>query len=112
MKKIIIIAMLSIVLAACATTNVGTDFDMTKVSLIQKGQTTQTDVIAMFGKPTTVSNTSNGMSILGYSHVKSHGNALGQGSSTVKILTITLENGIVKDYSQTENSAKINSLGF
>lgn len=104
--------MFSIILAACATTSVGTDFDMNKVNQIKKGVTTQADVIAMFGKPSTTSNTSNGVSVLGYSHVVSRGNALGHGSSKIKILTITLDNGIVKDYSQTENSTEMKSFGF
>ena len=62
-----------IVCVGCAT--VGTKIDASSVNLLKVGVTSKADAIALLGNPRTVSETSNGTSMLiwAYAHVQTFG---------------------------------------
>ncbi|AYA63861.1 hypothetical protein [Alteromonas sp. RKMC-009] len=117
MKSVCII-FLSLVIFACASS--GTKVDQNYVSQIEKGVTTEADVVARLGQPMGVALSSNGEKILTYMHVSSHatpesfipiaGIFIGGAKSEATIFTVTInkETGIVKDwnYSQSNNTVK------
>jgi len=75
----------------------GKDFNEANVSKIQKGITTESDLIAWFGKPSNRVTTSGGRVSLMWAHYTSQGFVAAH--STSKTLTVTLgPEGKVEDY--------------
>jgi len=76
----------------------GQDFNEANVSNIQKGITTESDLVAWFGKPSNRVTTSDGKVSLMWAHYTSQGFVAAH--STSKTLTVTLgPDGKVADYS-------------
>jgi outer membrane protein assembly factor BamE (lipoprotein component of BamABCDE complex) len=63
----LIIALTIALTIGCAS--VGEKFDMGKVDQIKKGETTQQEIVQMFGKPSTIVRNSNGETVLSYMYV-------------------------------------------
>ena len=119
---IIIIALVSVFLASCASSIHGTKVDSAQVNQIQKGKTTETEVIRMFGKPDEVTTTGNQRNLL-YTYMKTSG-SVGFKGIVIFILTlgiyppsvnattesnslnVTIENGLVRDFTYSEGSQK------
>ncbi|MCJ7783839.1 MAG: hypothetical protein MUP41_07880 [Desulfobacterales bacterium] len=83
---------------SCATMTSGKKFDTSKVSLIQKGVTTQAEILKWFGNPNE-KGFKEGKEVWGYSHV-----SVGYfgGSSTKSLQIVFDENKVVSDYSYNE----------
>jgi hypothetical protein len=83
----------------CSTYNpVGQKFDTTAINRIELGKTTEKEVIAMLGAPTSQTKTENGIVI--YTYTYGYQEFLGADNS-VDSLRIQLFNGIVINKSQT-----------
>ena len=67
MKKYLILILI-FCLCGCAT--IGRKFDVDKVGLINKGETTKQEILDTFGKPTSVSTDSDGRDTFLYLHMK------------------------------------------
>jgi hypothetical protein len=98
MRKLILGLGFSFLLAGCAS--VGQDFDEGKISQIQKGVTTEQEVISEFGQPTSRSVDSEGNSVLIWTY--SHANAFGKANG--KSLLVQLSGGKVKTYTVNKTS--------
>ena len=119
---IVIIMLVSVMLASCASSIQGAKVDSAQVKQIQKGKMTETEVIQMFGKPNQVTTNGNQRNLL-YTYTKTSG---GVGFKGILIFILTLgiyypsvdvttesnslnviiENGIVRDFSYSEGSQK------
>ena len=119
---IIIIALVSVFLASCASSIHGTKVDSAQVNQIQKGKTTEAEVIKMFGKPFQVTTTGSQKNLL-YTYMETSGSVgfkgillsiltLGTYSPPVNATTesnslnVTIENGLVRDFTYSEGSQK------
>lgn len=74
--------------AGCVTVESGTKFDTSAESRLKIGQTTVADAEAWFGKPTQITQTSNGSTVLVYVHMVAHGNFVGHGSGETETLSL------------------------
>ena len=119
---ILIIVLVSLFLASCASSIQGTKVDSAQVNQIQKGKTTEAEVIKMFGKPFQVTTTGSQKNLL-YTYMETSGSVgfkgillsiltLGTYSPPVNATTesnslnVTIENGIVRDFTYSEGSQK------
>lgn len=107
--KITIIAIMVALLAACATRSytVGKPFPSEKVELIKKGETTASEIEAMFGQPFSKSATSATQEKWIYSYVQGTASAtMGAVSSTSnqKTLDLLMDDGIVINYTFMEGA--------
>jgi outer membrane protein assembly factor BamE (lipoprotein component of BamABCDE complex) len=98
MKTTILAIAIAALFCGCMSVHTGNNFDASKVSQIKKGETSESQLIAMFGQPnqrTTNSQTGNSLTWM-----YSQGNAgLGGATSTNKTLTAFMNQaGIVTDY--------------
>lgn len=104
MNKLIIPLML--ILVGCAS--VGHQFDSTKIQSITKGETTESQLVAMFGPPMTKGINSEGEEVLtwmyteaqvkGQTFVPFAGAFIGGMNSKTKTLTVSLAGGKVTKY--------------
>lgn len=109
-----LIAALSILIVGCAST--GNNFDEGKVAQIKKGETTELDLIQLFGQPQSRSMNSEGQSILTWSYTESRvkgetfipyaGMFMGGANSAHKMLMVTLANGKVANFSSTTGATQ------
>jgi outer membrane protein assembly factor BamE (lipoprotein component of BamABCDE complex) len=107
--KLVITAAFAGILVSCAS--VGNNFDETKVSQIKKGETTEADLIQMFGQPQNRTVNSEGVSTLTWTYAESRvngktfipyaGSFLGGSSSKNKTLTVSLLDGKVTSFTST-----------
>lgn len=89
---------LSILVVACAT--VGTQFDETKVQQIEKGKTTQAQVLELLGKPFGKGVDSQGKTQWKYQYLRS----IAYGRTTHKMLIIMFDkNNVVEDFHYQES---------
>lgn len=119
---IVIIALVSVFLASCASSIQGTKIDSAQVTQIQKGTTTEAEVIKMLGKPDQVTTNGN-QRTLSYTYTKTSGSVglkgillyfltFGIYQSPVNVTTesnslnVIIENSIVRDFTYTEGSQK------
>ena len=119
---ILIIVLVSLFLASCASSIQGTKVDSAQVNQIQKGKTTEAEVIKMFGKPDEVTTTGNQRNLL-YTYIKTSGGVGFKGilifiltlgiylpsvnaTTESNSLNVTIENGIVRDFTYSEGSQK------
>ena len=96
-------------LAGCAST--GTNFDESKVSQIKKDQTTEADLVQMFGQPENRSVNSEGQTILTWIYAQSEvkgetfvpyaGAFIGGTRSQNKTLNVTLQDGKVVSFASS-----------
>lgn len=99
MKKLICISFLAATALVAGCASRGHDFDSSKVSQIQKGKTTEADLVALLGEPTNRQNR-NGQTTLVWMY--SHTN--GFGSTGAKSVTASLDSsGRVEDYTSSGN---------
>jgi hypothetical protein len=100
-------ALCSIILFGCASA--GTNFDSRKVTEIQKGRTTEADLVGMFGEPKARGIKTGGVKTLSWVYVQSQvkgetfipfaGAWLGGTDTKTKTLTVSLDDkGTVSDY--------------
>ena len=114
-----------LLLNGCTGTTSGTRITTEQTHQIEKGKTTEREILSMFGKPTSVM-TNNGKEELGYTYVHT-GGSVGLGAvllnvvtlglyTPVKIktetttLTVSVENGIVQNYGYSESGS--NGIGY
>ena len=109
MKTIVNLFLLStiaVLLGGCAST--GNNFDESKLSQLKKGETTETELVQMFGQPEQRGMNSEGMTTLtwmyqestvkGESFIPYAGPFIGGTRSRNKTLTVILNNGRVANY--------------
>jgi outer membrane protein assembly factor BamE (lipoprotein component of BamABCDE complex) len=96
-SKVFVVLLAALLLASCSA-SVGKKFDTSKVSLIQKGVTTQDEILKMFGKPNQ-KGFKEGKEVWGYSHYS--GGYFG-GSSTKQLEIVFDDNKVVYDYTYAE----------
>ena len=105
-------------LNACAS--YGSNFDMSRVDDIQKGVTTESEVITFIGKPTGISRTSEGDKILTYIYTSTQvkgatfipivGAFAGGADVSTKMLQVWIDNtGIVSRYLMNESGSTVNN---
>jgi len=107
--RFILIAITAAVVAGCAS--VGKNFDESKVAQIKKGETTEAQLVLMFGEPQNRMVNSEGQSILtwmytqanirGESFIPIAGAFVGGADTKSKSLNVTLKDGTVQSYSST-----------
>lgn len=86
------------VTALTGCVSLGKDFDEANIAKIQKGVTTEADLVAWFGKPSNRASMSDGTVSLMWSHYTSSY----MGATTGKTLTVTLDsNGKVSNYTSS-----------
>lgn len=105
----LLVASLTAILLGCAS--VGNNFDQTKVSQIKKGETTESQLVQMFGEPQNRTTDSEGTTTLtwlysesavkGESFIPYAGTFMGGTRSKNKSLTVVLKDGKVQSYSST-----------
>lgn len=92
-KKIVLVAALSVALHGCAT--VGTEISDQKISQIKKGLTTEKILRSDFGKPYAETLDSDGKKSLVWTYAHANGFTVGQGTS----LSVKLDKqGVVENY--------------
>jgi hypothetical protein len=101
-------AMLLVPFTVGGCASAGRDFDDTQVSSIQKGVTTEQDLITMFGQPENRSMNSDGQTVLTWMYTHGHVNGksfipfagafMGGTNSASKSLTVTLKDDKVVTY--------------
>lgn len=99
-----------IILSSClmvAPRSGGTKFDESFVDGIQKGRTTTAELQQKLGKPLSVTRTSGGSETWTYSGWEGKPATIGSGYERMRtrVLTLTIRNGVVSDYSLTESDS-------
>jgi len=112
------ILLIIILIAGCASA--GNNFDDSKISQIQKGQTTEADLVQMFGQPQNRATDSEGMTTLTWMYMQSTvrastfipyaGAFMGGTNSKDKTLNVVLADGKVKSYSMTGGGMDTRSM--
>ncbi|HEJ7888738.1 TPA: hypothetical protein SMI07_000732 [Serratia liquefaciens] len=112
MKKVILAVLMASVLSGCvyrSTAEAGKDFDQTKISSIQKGKTTESDLLSSLGEPVKKEVVSAEETKWIYEKVTS--TAAVKVFSTKpridtkrKALEVLLKNGVVTNYAFTDNA--------
>jgi outer membrane protein assembly factor BamE (lipoprotein component of BamABCDE complex) len=107
--QLAIITIAGVILAGCAS--VGNNFDENKVSQIRKGETTEADLVQMFGQPQGRGMNSEGQANLtwmytqanvkGESFIPFAGAFVGGTQSKSKTLTVVLQDGKVKSFTSS-----------
>ena len=113
------VALVGAAVAGCASS--GKDFDSTKVTSIQKGKTTESDLVQMFGEPQQRMTDADGSQHLtwrfseakanGASFIPVYGMFAGGSSGTDKSLMVTVANGVVTDFQSTQGTTGVNRGG-
>ena len=106
---LLLVATAAALIVGCAST--GNNFDDSKVSQIKKGETTEADLLQMFGQPQSRSLNSEGQTILTWSYVEARvkgetfipyaGAFMGGSTSAHKMLTVVLLAGKVASFNST-----------
>lgn len=86
LKSVMVAVVMVSLLGGCATVESGNKFDTYAESRLQVGVTTVGDALAWFGKPTQITQSSDGSKLLVYVHMVAHGNFIGHGSSQMESL--------------------------
>lgn len=86
LKSMAAAVVLASLLGGCATIESGSKFDTSAESRLQVGVTTVSDALSWFGKPTQITQGSDGSKLLVYVHTVAHGNFTGHGSSQTESL--------------------------
>lgn len=113
--KILGSLMVGLIIAGCAST--GQNFDESKVSQIKKGQTTEAELVQMFGQPTNRAISSEGTTMLTWMYIESRvkgesfipgvGGFVGGTNSKQKYLTATLgPDGTVQNYTSSSGGTE------
>ncbi|WP_061799244.1 hypothetical protein [Serratia ficaria] len=112
MKKIILALLMASVLSGCvyrSTAEAGKDFDQTKISNIQKGKTTETDLLYSLGEPVKKEVISADETKWIYEKITSTA-AIRVFSTKPKVdtkrkaLEVLMKNGVVTNYAFTDNA--------
>ena len=118
MRSALLLMLPALLLAGCATS--GRDFDSAKVSQIKKGETTEQQLVTMFGEPTQRAIDSEGMTHLTWQYMEARANGKNfipvygmfhhETDTANKTLMVTLKEGIVTNYtaSQGANESHLN----
>jgi hypothetical protein len=115
---------MAIAVAVIGCASAGNNFNESRTTSIQKGVTTEKDLVDMFGAPNSQTRNSDGMTILEWTYAESQVNGksfipyagafLGGSSSANKSLKVTLNSsGVVTDYTMTSGGMdyRSNQLG-
>lgn len=115
MNKILSL-LFAVSLTGCMAT--GTDFDTSKANNLEKGVTTESQVYSIFGNPMSATTDSNGRRILVYSHtdidvdgatyIPIIGLMAGGATSKSKTLVVTIQSGLVTDWTVSNTEARTN----
>jgi cytoskeletal protein RodZ len=108
----LVLLCLSLALAACASS--GTNFDETKSSSIEKGVTTENELVQTFGPPTSSTVSADGTKTLvwAYAHSQANGESfipfagswVGGVHTKSKALSVTLRHNRVTDYAVSHSA--------
>lgn len=110
--KYLALILFAMLLTGCYST--GAPIDTAKANQFVKGETTESEVIAALGKPTTITTNDLGEKQISYLHTDADVDAAtyipivgifaGGATGTAKTLTVSFDNkGIVKDWSMSES---------
>ena len=121
-RKILLILTVSLLFAACATTNVtkfGRDFDETKTDSIVKGKTTKQEIVQLLGKPHDKTLQESGTEEWIYLHrvteittkppPTAFHSAKREGTVKEKKLEICFDKGVVKNFVLSESTRPVAS---
>lgn len=112
---------LSFVIALTSCASHGNKIDRNYASTIQKGVTTENDVIAKMGQPTSKGYNSEGHRTLTYLHVSTRTKAStfipvvglftggADTESTILVINIDSDTGIVKDWNYNQSNSEVNT---
>ncbi|MDR3455847.1 MAG: hypothetical protein P4N60_00255 [Verrucomicrobiae bacterium] len=101
MRNLLWIIAAASLLCGCMSVSTGKNFDESRINQIQKGETTEAQLVEMFGKPNQRTTSTITGAMLGWVYSKGNAGFAGATSSN-KTLTVFLDQaGIVKDYSFT-----------
>ena len=113
-----ILCFVALLAASCAS--VGNNFDESKLSQIKKGETTDADLMKLFGEPESRTMNSENALILtwmysearvkGESFIPYAGAFMGGSRSKVKTLTATLTNSIVASYTYSGGGTETRNM--
>ena len=102
------VLILGLITSADGCMSSGTNYDQTQVSQIKKGQTTEAQLVQMFGEPTQRMTDGDGNNHLTWTFTEAQANAAsyvpvvglfaGGTNGTTKSLFVTTKNGVVTDY--------------
>lgn len=117
--KVLLAITLILTLAGCAS--YGKRVDRTYADQLQKGVTTESEVLSALGQPMSVSYNSNGEKTLHYVHVKSQTKAISfvpivglfaggaDTESTTFLIIIDKDTGIVKDWNYSQSNSSMDT---
>jgi len=116
--RLIYIVLASFFIISCASTNyeIGSNFTAEQVEGIEKGVTTQLDIIAVFGEPASKTRTSEGSEVWMYQYINTSSHAQNlvvtmnvETRSESKSLMITFIDDVVEKYTFTESPSTVKS---
>lgn len=95
----------------CATMESGTDFDMATAHSFKAGESTRADIERALGPPSSVTEASDGSSMLVYVHIESEANSFsGKSSARSRSVAYTFTpDGVLKDFTKQSNSTQANN---
>ena len=117
--KVLLIILLTTALTACAS--YGKRVDRNYAEKLQKGVTTEAEVIGALGQPMSVSYNSNNEKTLHYLHVKSQAKAISfvpivglfaggaDTESTTFLIIIDKDTGLVKDWNYSQSNSSMDT---
>jgi len=118
MSKILAVAALAIALSGCMSS--GTKVDQAQMQQFQKGVTTEAQIIAKLGEPSSQTVKSDGTRTIVYSHIAARPDAVdfvpivgafaGGAKSEMDIAMFNFDaSGVLKDYSATSSNAHVST---
>lgn len=105
--RFLVLVMLMVMMSGCATSNIGTVIDQSKLSEIKEGETTYSQVLDLLGQPSTVTSNSDGTTVYGYVHSTASVNLIGSSSSSANVVYVTFDaNGVVQKWVQSNTQTQ------
>lgn len=117
MRRYICVVVSVFILGGCTMVDTGTKVDTSSINQIVRGETTEQEVLEMFGPPNQTGQTADGDKSLTWMNITYTldaanfipliGPLVGGGESTNTMLTVSLDaNGIVQDFSYTSGQSE------
>jgi len=111
MLKLLLSVAITLVTAGCASYHGGTDLSSVDSTPILVNQTTQQELITLFGHPQHTTTGSDGRTLLTWWDSKSHANAFSGSTVKARTLTVTIVNGVVVDFKKTDTDTATQKSG-
>lgn len=105
--RLILVLMLALVMAGCASS--GRQIDPSMIDQIEHQQTTRSDLVSMFGQPTSETVNSDGSAILNWTYA--YVGYAGIGTKVQGLTVVINESGTVESYSKSDSTPGAVRLG-